>query len=63
MEDGDEMWECLSQMPAMDLFIPPQEDSHASRKNLIDKTGLENIHRKSPRSAGQGGKVQKSYRM
>jgi len=63
VEDGDEMWECLSQMPAMDMFIPPLEDSHASRKNLIDKTGLENIHRKSPRSAGQGGKVQKSYRM
>jgi len=63
VEDGDEMWECLSQMPAMDMFIIPQENSPANRKNLIDKTGMENIHRKSPRSAGQMGKGQKSYRM
>ena len=69
VEDGVEMWESLSQMPAMDMMVPPAPAgaSPGKRKssslNLSDKHGLENSHRKSPRSVGQVGKGQKSYRM
>ena len=71
VEDGDEMWESLSQMPAMEIMpggaSAGTSNSPKRRKsstlNLADKIGLENMHRKSPRSVGQMEKGQKSYRM
>ena len=68
VEDGSDMWDHLSQMPAMDMMLPPAEVIGGERRkssslNLTDKYGLDNSHRKSPRSVGQVGKGQKSYRM
>ena len=68
VEDGSDMWDHLSQMPAMDMMLPPADASGGERRkssslNLTDKCGLDNSHRKSPRSVGQVGKGQKSYRM
>jgi hypothetical protein len=68
VEDGEDMWDHLSQMPAMDMMLPPEGASGGERRtssslNLTDKYGLDNSHRKSPRSVGQVGKGQKTYRM
>merc|ERR1712013_46839 len=60
-EDSDEMWESLSQMPTMEMMEPAESTTY-NKKNLLDKTGLENTRLgwKSPRSIGRG---QKSYRV
>ena len=60
-EDSDEMWESLSQMPTMEMMEPAESTTY-NKKNLVDKTGLENTRLgwKSPRSIGRG---QKSYRV
>jgi len=64
-EDSDEMWESLSQMPTMDMFMEPPQSNADPRKNHLDKAGLENprLGWKSPRSIGRGVKGQKSYRL
>ena len=62
VEDGDDMWDHLSQMPAMEMMLPPAGAGGGERRKSSNLS-LTDSHRKSPRSVGQLGKGQKSYRM
>jgi len=62
VEDGDDMWDHLSQMPAMEMMLPPAGAGGGERRKS-SSLSLADSHRKSPRSVGQLGKGQKSYRM
>ena len=73
VEDGEEMWESLTQMPWMDMVPAPTESNEvisnspkrrrSSTANMLDKAGLETLHRKSPRAQSVNKGHQKICRM